>query len=404
MTLHRNAVFFASGLMASAIVCAAAVWAEDRPGQRFSVSPASLPAPYATPGVDNHSTVIARPDGALPQVPKGFVAEPYVTGLSNPRFMALGPNGDVFLTEASAGKVTVIRGGKAFPFATDFKAPSGIAFHDGVLYVGDLVAVWRVEIKDGKAGARKRVTVDDFGGMGGHSTRDIAFGPDGTLYLAIGSASNVSEEKLPRASVQVVDKAGHLKTFASGTRNPVGIGIYPGTNNLYVTVNERDGLGDGLPPDYFTLLKQGDFLGWPYAYIGKHPDPEFGSKRSDLVAKTKTPDTLFQAHSAPLALAFYEGSQFPAEYKGNAFVALHGSWDAAKATGYKVVRIKFAGGKPENAYENFVTGFWSLGSEPPKVWGRPAGLLVDKDGSLLIADDAGKTVWRVRYEGIQSGR
>jgi glucose/arabinose dehydrogenase len=388
-------------LFAAALVLSSPAGAQERPGQRFTVSAASLPAPYATPGVDNHSTVIARPKGALPQVPGGFAIRPYVTGLTHPRFMALAPNGDVFLTEAAADKVTRIHDGKASTFADGFSTPSGIAFHDGALYVGDLKAVWRLAYKNGasKAGVRTRITRDDFGGTSGHVTRDIAFGPDGTLYLAIGSANNVGEDPLPRASVQIVRGDGHLRTFAAGTRNPVGIAVYPRTNDLYVTVNERDGLGDELPPDYLTSLRPGDFLGWPYAYIGKHPDPEFGAKRKDLVARTKTPDVLFHAHSAPLGLVFYDGTQFPAEYKGNAFVALHGSWDAAKPTGYKVVRIKFANGRPENAYENFVTGFWASGTTPPKAWGRPAGLLVAKDGSLLIADDAGKTIWRVRYIG-----
>ncbi|GAA0552866.1 glucose/arabinose dehydrogenase [Rhizomicrobium palustre] len=395
MILGFKAKFLRVSLAATAIVGVPA-FSADAPGQRFSISPASLPAPYATPGVANNSQVIPRPAGALPQVPKGFSVEPYVTGLSNPRFMALGPAGEIFLTESGANKVTVITNGKPATFLEGFNRPSGIAVHQGALYIGDLDAVWRIDLK---TKAKTRITKDSFGGNSGHTTRDITFGPDGTLYLAIGSASNVAEENAPRASVQVVGKDGHLKPFATGTRNPVGIAIYPGSNTLYATVNERDGLGDGLPPDYLSSLKQGDFLGWPYAYIGKHPDPDYGSKRPELVAKTKTPEVLFQPHSAPLALAFYEGSQFPAEYKGNAFVALHGSWNAGKPTGYKVVRVKFANGKPENAYENFVTGFWAKGGEPAEVWGRPAGLVVDKDGSLLIADDAGKTIWRVRYSG-----
>ncbi len=157
-----------------------------------------------------------------------------------------------------------------------------------------------------------------------------------------------------------------------------------------MTVNERDGLGDDLPPDYFTHISQGDFFGWPYAYIGAHPDPDFGSKRPDLVAKTRTPDLLFQAHSAPLGLAFYEGDQFPADYKGDAFVALHGSWNSAKPTGYKVVRIRFKDGKPVGGYENFLTGFHLDDSSPAQVWGRPVGLAAAKDGSLLVTDDAGK--------------
>jgi glucose/arabinose dehydrogenase len=368
--------------------------AEDRPGEVFRLSPDNLQAPYLTPAVANNSETKPRPAGTVPQVPQGFMVEAYVTGLAHPRFMALAPNGDVFVTETNANKVSVIRDGKASDFAGGFQGPSGITFHDGALYVGDLVAVWRVDLQ---TKAKTRVTKDDFGGRGGHTTRTITFGPDGTLYLAIGSASNVSEEKPPRATVQVVGKDGRLSTFASGTRNPVGIAIYPGTNDLYVSVNERDGLGDALPPDYLAKLDKGDFLGWPYAYIGPHPDPDLGTKRPDLVKKTKTPEVLFEAHSAPLGIVFYSGSQFPKEYQGDAFVALHGSWNSGKPTGYKVVRVKFSNGKPENAYDNFVTGFWSSDTNPAEVWGRPAGLLVDKDGSLLIADDAGKTIWRVRY-------
>lgn len=190
-----------------------------------------------------------------------------------------------------------------------------------------------------------------------------------------------------------------MRTFASGMRNPVGIAFYPGSDDLYVTGNERDGYGDGLPPDFFTRIQEGDFLGWPYAYAGPHPDPSFGGKRPDLVAKSKTPDVLFPAHSTALGIAFYDGQQFPTEYRGDAFIALHGSWNSAKPSGFKVVRIHFRNGHPEHAYENFATGFWLKGETPPQVYGRPAGLLVDKDGSLLIADDQGRTVWRVRYKG-----
>jgi len=392
---------FGAGIAAAGLIFGAPAAAQDAPGQWFSFAPDKLAAPYATPGVDNHSELVPRPPGVLPQVPKGFAIEAYVTGLSNPRFMALAPDGDVFVTESNANRITRIRDGKASTFATGFHYPSGIAFHDGALYVGDLNAVWRIAYKDGAAtaGRRRRVTRDGFGGTAGHKTRDIAFGPDGTLYLAIGSADNVGEDAAPRATVQVVDADGHLSRFAAGTRNPVGIAVEPGAGTLFVTVNERDGLGDDLPPDYFTSVGRGDFFGWPYAYIGKHPDPEFGPKRPDMVAKTRAPDVLFHAHSAPLGFAFYDGAQFPAEYRGDAFVALHGSWDAARPEGYKVVRIKFANGKAENGYENFVTGFWASGTTPPKVWGRPCGILVDKDGSLLIADDAGNTIWRVRYTG-----
>jgi glucose/arabinose dehydrogenase len=199
--------------------------------------------------------------------------------------------------------------------------------------------------------------------------------------------------------VQKIAPDGSHIVFASGLRNPVGMAFYPGSDDLYVTVNERDGLGDSLPPDYLTRIRQGEFFGWPYAYIGPHPDPDYGRKRPDLVARTKSPDVLFEAHSAPLGLVFYEGNQFPAEYRGNAFVALHGSWNSSRPTGYKVVRIKFQNGRPENVYEDFLTGFWDGSTSPAQVLGRPVGLAVARDGSLLIADDTGGVVWRVSYAG-----
>ena len=387
--------------LAAALVMGGLAWAGEIPGRHFLVLVKDMPKPFATPGVDNSPRIVPRPQGVLPQVPKGFVIEPLFTGLFNPRWMTMAPNGDVFLAEHYAGKIEVIRGGKIFTFATGFSRPHGLAFHDGALYVGDTVAVWRLGYKEGtlSAAARIRVTADDFGPLGNHWTRDIVFGPDGTLYLAIGSASNVGEDPKLRATVQTVDAKGHLHRFAYGLRNVVGLAFYPGTNDLYVTVNERDGLGDGLVPDYFTRIRAGDFFGWPYAYIGPHPDPDYGDKRPDLVAKTKTPDVLFQSHSAPLGLVFYDGKQFPASYRGDALIALHGSWDSAHPTGYKIVRVKFKNGRPEPGYENFVTGFWLTGTSPAQVYGRPAGLLVAKDGSLLIADDGSKTVWRVRYKG-----
>ena len=393
--------FLASGLAAlTAGPCAAA----DQPGQHFQVLPQDMPKPHATPGVENSSRVIPRPPGALPQVPAGFAVSVFAS-LDDPRFMALAPNGDVFVSEPDLTKITVLheKNGhvQASTFADEFHQPHGLAFHDGAIYIADTTAVWKLGYKDGalKAGSRTRVTKSSFGIPGGHFTRDIAFGPDGRLYLAIGSRDNIGENPLPRASVQLVGPNGTLTTFASGLRNPVGIAFYPGTDDLYVTVNERDGLGDDLPPDYFTRVQEGDFYGWPYAYIGANPDPDYGAKRPDLVAKTKTPDLLFQPHSAPLGLVFYEGSQFPAEYKGDAFISLHGSWNSAKPTGYKVVRIRFKDGKLVGGYDNFLTGFWDGSSSPAQVWGRPAGLAVAKDGSLLVSDDAGKTIWRVTYSG-----
>jgi glucose/arabinose dehydrogenase len=353
---------------------------------------------------------VARPKGAAPRLPPGFSAAPFATDLADPRWMAVAPDGDVFVTEPAAGRITVLRDAdsdgkaeKASTYAAGFDRVHGIAFHNGELYVADVNAVWKLPWKAGElsAGAKpERITKDSFGGDSDHFSRDIAFAPDGSLYVAIGSGANdETGEPATRASVQKVDAQGHLHSFAAGLRNPVGIAFYPGSDDLYVTVQERDMLGDNLVPDYLTRIRAGEFFGWPYAYIGPHPDPDFGTKRPDLVAKTSTPDVLFESHSAALGLVFYEGAQFPAAYKGDAFVALHGSWNRGHPTGYKVVRVHFANGRPENAYTNFATGFWDGASTPARVWGRPAGLAVARDGALLISDDAGKTVWRVSYKG-----
>jgi glucose/arabinose dehydrogenase len=384
-------------------------WAADMPGQRFAISPTSLPKPNATPAVDNTSEVILRPAVALPKAPDGFAVSVFAADVRNARWMTVAPNGDVFLAEPDGGKVVVLRptadgtrAARISTYASGFAQPHGLAIHDGSLYVADTKSIWRLPYADGALkGAGKRVHVaDTTPAQGvGHFTRDIVFDSKGNLFLTIGSKDNLAEDPLPYASVERVNPNGTLTTFASGLRNPVGIAFYPGTDDLYVTVNERDGLGDNLPPDYFTRIRQGDFFGWPYAYTGPHADPTYGSKRPDLVKITKTPDVLFQAHSAPLGLVFYEGSQFPAEYKGDAFVALHGSWNSAHPTGYKIVRVHFANGRPENAYTNFVTGWWDGSTSPARVWGRPVGLVVAKDGSLLIADDKGNTVWRVAYKG-----
>jgi glucose/arabinose dehydrogenase len=399
-----------------ALAAGGAAMAADHPDQKFQISPLSLVKPYATPGVGNESSAITRPPGTMPDVPQGFQVSIFADNLSNARWMAVAPNGDVFLAEPTreGGKITVLRDSngdgkadKTFTFlSSGLVYPHGLAFHDGYLYVGDLKGIWRIPYKDGQtlAGMPEKVTtkVEDLRPRGGHVTRDIAFGPDGTLYLAMGSRDNISDFK-PGAEVFKINADGSMSEFASGIRNPVGIAFAPGTNTLYVSVNERDGLGDDLPPDYLTSVKPGGFYGYPYAYIGKNPDPVWGAKDpGGKIASTITPDVLFQAHSAPTGLVFYTGSNFPAEYKGDAFVSLHGSWNAGSPTGYKVVRVHFVNGKPENGYENFATGFWNgiaLPGEPARVWGRPVGLAVAKDGSLLIADDVANVVWRVTYTG-----
>ena len=404
--------------LAAGLMMGTAALAADHPGQKFQISPGSLAKPYATPAAGNEPSTIPRPAGTMPEVPKGFAVSVFADTLSSPRWMAVAPNGDVFLAEPSdsGGKITVLRDtngdGKAdrrftfLPGSAGFVYPHGLAFHAGYLYVGDVRGIWRFAYTDGQtsAGKPEKVTskVADLQPKNGHITRNIAFAPDGSLYLALGSRDNISDYK-PGAEVFKINADGSMDEFASGIRNPVGIAFAPGTSDLYVVTNERDGLGDELPPDYMTSVKQGGFYGYPYAYIGKNPDPVWGAKApAGKVASTITPDVLFHAHSAPTGLAFYTGSNFPADYKGDAFVSLHGSWNAGNPTGYKVVRVHFANGKPVNGYENFATGFWNgMGNsgEPAKVWGRPVGLAVAKDGSLLIADDVANVVWRINYTG-----
>jgi glucose/arabinose dehydrogenase len=396
--------------LAQGLALSAAAEPSQPVGERFQVLIRDLPPPFATPSVSNRSRRIARPAGAALRVPEGFAVDLFAQGLEHPRWMAVAPGGDVLLIEPRANRITLLRDGDGDgraelvrTFASDIRGPQGIAFSGAYLYVADRRQVWRYPYRPGQtqaSGPPQAVTAAGaLGGGRGHSTRNIVFDPDGTSFLvAVGSRGNLAVEAEPRATVQrfALDGGGQT-TFASGLRNPVGIAFYPGTRDLYVVVNERDGLGDGLVPDYLTRLEPGGFYGWPYAYLGPIPDPGHGAKRPDLVARTLTPDLLFRSHSAPLGLVFYDARQFPPAYRGDAFVALHGSWNSARPTGYSVVRVPFEGGRPKGYYETFLSGFWASGEARAEVWGRPAGLAVAADGSLLIADDAGGAVWRVSY-------
>jgi glucose/arabinose dehydrogenase len=238
----------------------------------------------------------------------------------------------------------------------------------------------------------------------GHWTRTVLFDPKGEkLYLTIGSASNVDAGEDPRRAAinrYNPDGSGH-EIFASGLRNVIGLRFEPGTGKLWAATQERDNLGDDLVPDYFTSVKQGAFYGWPYAYIGKNPQPGFANRAPDKVNASLVPDLLFEAHSSALDLVFYDGQQFPAQYRGGAFVALKGSWNRSEPTGYKVVFVPFQDGRPQGWYENFAVGFWVSGIQRAEVWGRPAALALAKDGALLIADDTGGTIWRVSYTGTR---
>lgn len=381
-------------------------------GERFEVRAEDLPKPYATPSIGNPADVVGWPPGTAPKVPKGFRANLFRGGLRHPRWMVVAENGDVLLAETRFSLIRLLRDADGdgvaeltTVFSAEIDSPHGMAIHGGYLYVSDRRQVWRYAYHPGQLErTHSAELVTPIGALGdgrGHWTRDLAVSPDGRfLYVAVGSRDNLAEEPPPRASVQRFDLDGtHQTTFASGLRNAVGIAFYPGTSNLYVAVNERDGLGDELPPDYLTRIREGEFYGWPYAYAGRNPDPTFGEKRPDLVARSRLPDLLFEAHSAPLGLVFYTGTQFPAAYRGDAFVALHGSWNAARPRGYMVVRVPFKEGRPAGGYESFVTGFWQRGRDRAEVRGRPAGLAQAKDGSLLVADDAGGAVWRISYVG-----
>jgi glucose/arabinose dehydrogenase len=361
----------------------------------------ALPEPFATPSTRNQSTVVPKPDGAALKAPAGFTVGIFADAMPQARLMEWAPNGDLFVARSRAGAIVVMRDGKpdaSSEYATGLQNPFGMAFHDGYLYVGETTRISRFKYQPGdtKASGAPEKLVDL--PAGGHSTRNIAFSRDGRkMYIAVGSQSNKSAGEDPvRAAINEynADGTGH-RVFASGIRNPVGLAWQPGTDTLWTAVNERDTLGDDLVPDYITSVKDGAFYGWPYSYIGSHPDPEHVGKMPDLVKKAIAPDVLIPAHSAALGITFYTGTQFPQRYRNGAFVGLHGSWNRSKPTGYKVIFVPFVNGKP-GAPEDFVSG-WLIGDTPATTWGRPVGVTVARDGSLLIADDGGGKIWRVKY-------
>ena len=404
---------WAACLAVLAVVLAAATPAlarDPHPGDEISVRLGDLPAPHATPSAANPPRVVPPPPGATLHVPPGFHAQLFAEGLTHARQLAVAPNGDVFVAESKAGQITLLRdsdgAGRADvvkTFAKGFNRPYGMAFQPGYLYVADVDAVWRIAYASGQTeagGPPQRVTLPGALGDGaGHWTRNLAFSPDGQrFYVAIGSRGNLEEEAPPRATIQEFTVDGsRQRSFAAGLRNPVGMAFRPGTDELFSVVNERDGMGDDLVPDFMTRVQDGGFYGWPYSWLG-HPQDGFADRRPELVSRTRLPDLLLAAHSAPLGLVFYDGRQFPPEYRGSAFIALHGSWNARRPTGYVVVRVRFVNGRPDTAYQVFASGFRLNSGSPAEVWGRPAGLAVAADGSLLVADDAGQTVWRISYQ------
>jgi glucose/arabinose dehydrogenase len=375
-------------------VVASAIFAQDF----------KLPAPFATPSVRNQSRVIERPAGAELKVPAGFVVEEYMSGFERPRKMILGPGKELLIADSALGTrgtVWVAKGKDKRKLIEGLDRPFGLAFWKNYLYVGEPTSIKRYEY-DAKAmtagPGEEVVSLKDFGM--GHNSRNILFDRKGEkMYINIGSRSNVDAGEDPsRAAVNRYnpDGTGH-EIFVSGTRNPTGIHLYPGTDTIWITVEERDLLGDDLVPEYFTHIDQGRFYGWPYAYLGPNEDPRRKGERPDLVAKATKPDVLLGAHASALEFAFYTGTAFPKEYQGGAFLALHGSWNRAQRQGYEVKFVPFANGKPSGPPRDFLTG-WMLAPDNPDVWGRPVGVLEMPDGSLLVSDDGGKKIWRVSYK------
>ena len=389
-------------LAISAAACAMAAWSWQ---QRID-----LPPPFHTPSSNNRPQVIERPDGARLVLPQGFSIEEYAAGFERPRFMVQARRDSVLLSDSIAnGSVIALvdNDGDFKPeqrkvLVSGLDRPFGMAFWKEYLYIAETTSVKRYKFnrKSLNAGAAEEVVpMKDFGK--GHWTRCVLFDRNGEkMYLGIGSGSNVDAgEPEQRAAISRYNPDGTAhELFATGTRNPVSMRFYPGTDTLWSTVQERDLLGDDLVPDYFTHIEKGGFYGWPYAYIGPNEDPRRKGERPDLVKATVVPDVPLQAHTAVMDAWFYTGKRFPKQYHGGAFLALHGSWNRSKRVGYSVVFVPFKDGKPAGPPQDFLTGFM-LAPDKREVWGRPVGLLELPDGSLLVSDDGGNKVWRISYKG-----
>ncbi len=397
----------------------------------------TLPAPYTTKSTKNYSKVIGWKEGEAPRAPEGFTVSKFASGLTNPRWIYQGPNGDVFVAETqtvlkglikfgagisrkiktqnygtSANRIRLFRdkdGNGSYEtvmvFAEGLNQPLGMLILNGHFYVANTDGLFMYPYTEGdtklRSGAKKIVNLPA-GGYNNHWTRNITANDAGTkIYVSVGSGSNNAdhgmEHEIRRANILEINPDGTgEQIYASGLRNPVGMGWEPVTKTLWTAVNERDGLGDDLVPDYATGVKRGGFYGWPYAYFGANADPRMKKDpHPELVSVTIVPDVPLGSHTASLGLAFYTGTKFPARYRGGMFIGQHGSWNRSSLVGYKVVFVPFSGGRPSGKPEDFLTGFIA-GGDDSEVHGRPAGVTVLKDGSMLVADDASNTVWKIQ--------
>ena len=388
----------------------------ESPGTSRKITVSDLPAPYATPSAGNGPQLVARPPNVWPKAPPGFKVELFASGLDNPRLLRTAPNGDVFVAETRVGRITLFRGITAdgrpketHVFASGLNKPFGIAFYPAGpnpqwIYIGNTDEVVRLPYRNGdlQATAKPEHIADLPHSDGGHSTRDVRFSPDGKrMFVSVGSASNVDDpdttpgEKL-RADILVFRPDGSdRQVYAYGIRNAVGLAIDPKTGELWCSTNERDGLGDNLVPDYITHVQEGGFYGWPWWYMGDHQDPRHAGKHPELASKAIVPDVLINPHNASLQLMFYTGEQFPAGYRGDIFASEHGSWNRSARGGYEVIRVpRHGGSRATGEYQDFLTGFVLPSGQ---AWGRPVGITMADDGSLLVSDDGSNSIWRVSY-------
>jgi len=391
----------------------------EAPGAIHKISIQDIPAPFATSSAGNGPKLVDRPQDVWPKAPAGFKVDQYASGLAHPRMIRTAPNGDYFVAESDNGDIKVFRGisGDSKPvqveiFAAGLTRPYGITFYPPGhnpqwVYIGNTNSVVRIPYQNGDLKARGPAEhiADLPSAAAGHWTRSIEFTPDGKkMFVAVGSLSNVNDsdtspEEKNRANILEFNPDGTgMRVYASGIRNPgAGLAINPKTGELWCSVNERDGLGDNLVPDYITHVQEGGFYGWPWWYMGEHQDPRHEGKHPELGSKVITPDVILQPHNASLQLTFYTGHQFPAEYSGDIFASEHGSWNKSVRAGYELIRVPLhQSARASGEYEDFLTGFVL---DNGNVWGRPVGVAVAQDGSLLVTDDGSNSIWRISYTG-----